>query len=210
MNTLKIELLPIFYGVESILKEDLEKILNEYLDARRDVGTTSAPIAYYIRNDFRNHIIQYATNPNYRISASAGRGTLAKVPWLSINPLDLHLNVDVVYLFREDMSGVYICLRSFFYQDILNKYGEDVETFIETSAKSYKKFLERSGLLNDDLLFNIDLKEQYFNSNINLHKLGAIVAKFYDSSNIPSDDELINDLKYFLRLFLNRFLFFSL
>ena len=39
-----------------MLKEDLEKVLDEYLDAKNKSNTTSEPIAHYITKDIRNHL----------------------------------------------------------------------------------------------------------------------------------------------------------
>ena len=98
-----------------ILKEDFEKVLNEYLDAKENGGKTSHPIAKFISNNLKNDINTLLGAPKCG-KGSAGIGSLANMPWLdftlpgAMNKLGA---VNVAYLFKPNMAGFYLTFRAF-------------------------------------------------------------------------------------------------
>ncbi len=100
------------------------------------------------------------------------------------------------------MTGFYLTLRVFYNHNfkissINSKY------YVKAKADSIRDFLTKYNFNNSDFLFNIDLCSDNILSTI--HESGTILAKYYDSQDIPSEKELINDLNFFIDL--NEFIF---
>ena len=135
------------------------------------------------------------------MGSSAGRGNLALVPWVDFGddtPDNQDLRINLVYNFKADMSGVYLILRVHFYQPDQNKYGKYLSLFLDNKSRYMREFLDENYKLRDDLLYEVDLAS---NQNMpKLHSDATIVAKYYEKGNIPSTDELVDDINYFLEL----------
>lgn len=96
------------------------------------------------------------------------------------------------------MSGVYLILRVHFYQPDQNKYGKYLSIFLDNKSRYMREFLDENYKLRDDLLSAVDLAS---NQNMpKLHSDATIVAKYYEKGNIPSTEELVADINYFLEL----------
>ena len=96
------------------------------------------------------------------------------------------------------MSGVYLILRAHFYQPDQNKYGKYLSIFLDNKSRYMREFLDENYKLRDDLLSEVDLAS---NKNMpKLHSDATIVAKYYEKGNIPSTEELVADINYFLEL----------
>ena len=52
-----------------MINEDFQKVLDEYLQARKENGYTSAPIAHHIQQTLKNEIADIVDNPDYKITA---------------------------------------------------------------------------------------------------------------------------------------------
>ena len=68
-----------------------------------------------IRNEAPEEIKGILDDKNYLVKGSPGMGNWAQLPWIAIfNPNitnGAHSGYYIVYLFREDMEGVYISLN---------------------------------------------------------------------------------------------------
>ena len=145
--------------------------------------------------------MQKALGQNRFVGSSAGRGNLALVPWVDFGddtPDNQDLRINLVYNFKADMSGVYLILRVHFYQPDQNKYGKYLSLFLDNKSRYMREFLDENYKLRDDLLYEVDLAS---NQNLpKLHSDATIVAKYYEKGNIPSTEELVDDINYFLEL----------
>ena len=145
--------------------------------------------------------MQKALGQNRFVGSSAGRGNLALVPWVDFGddtPDNQDLRINLVYNFKADMSGVYLILRVHFYQPDQNKYGKYLSLFLDNKSRYMREFLDENYKLRDDLLSEVDLAS---NQNMpKLHSDATIVAKYYEKGNIPSTEELVADINYFLEL----------
>ena len=97
------------------------------------------------------------------------------------------------------MTGVYLSLRVYFYSGLSHKYGKYSSTYIKNKSGHIRDFLAESNKLMDDLLIEIDLEDD--GQLAKVHSLGTIVAKYYDAANIPSTEELVRDVNYFLDIY---------
>ena len=191
----------IIKGGKPILKEDLEKVLNEYLNARETNGTTSHPIAYFINDDFKEDFENAFGGPNVYINSSAGQTNLAFVPWVAIADnvyKEREIGLDVAYLFKSDMTGVYLSLRVFLTSAIGNKYGDNLSNYIKNKSRHIREFLEENNKITN-LRYDVDLASD--SKTPKRHSLGNIVAKYYEKNNIPSTEILKEDMNNFLEIY---------
>lgn len=186
-----------------MLREDLQKVLDEYLIAKTKNGTTSSPIANYITKDIRNHINDILDSDKYLCGSSAGKGNMAEIPWIDFGiKLDddaKFKNVNVAYFFKADMSGVYLTLRAFYFGELENKYQQELPNFLKSQSIHIKELIEKTDFKTDDL--NKDEIDLATNSaTAKRHNSGIIYSKYYESGDLPSEETLISDLKRFLEL----------
>ena len=135
---------------------------------------------------------------NYTCYGSVGQmNRWANVPWISIMDKDITTTARdgfyITYLFKKDMSGFYISLMwtiDFFNNIQLNK--EDIsDEFKNLIRSSFKDF---------DFLEEVDLCDKCQGLK-KKKKKSVIIAKEYDLSNFPTEDELEKDLKDFMKVY---------
>ena len=181
-----------------MINEDFQKVLDEYLQARKENGYISAPIAHHIQQTLKNGIANIVDNPDYKITASAGVGRLSEIPWVgAFNPKQNN-NVASGYFFKADMTGVYLVLKVFYYEKLKNKYGKYLSDYLKTKTRHIRKLLENSQLDIDSFDESFDLNSK--SKTADIHQHGIILCKFYEKNNIPCDDILINDLKQIIEI----------
>ena len=184
-----------------MLKELFERVLKEYKSARTE-NFTGHPIANILRNEIPGQIKQDIYNTNkYKISGSAGQGNWTYSPWVAI--LDKEITESpqkgyyLVYLFREDMKGVYLSLNQGM-TEIKDQYGSNkTKKVLKARAEEYREELGEYS----ELLDSIDLKPINSSSNSVFYEDGNVYAKYYDLSDLPSDKIILNDLNLFLDLY---------
>lgn len=174
-----------------ILKEDFEKIFREYLPQREKYRTVSAPIAYFIRNELKDDFIDLIDGefPYCEIYPTAGTRNLAHCPQLSFkSDLGCDLRLHFVFIFKADMSGVYLSMR--------NLDRLDPDEILKTKRDVYQYCIKKH-LPDFEFLESIDLKSDTpFSVS---YKKSTIISRFYDKDNIPSDDVLIEEIKEFIK-----------
>lgn len=130
----------------------------------------------------------------YRVRGSVGQfETWTGLPWIALLRRNRAENAKkgyyIVYLFRNDLSGVYISLN------------QGVTYFNEKYKKSANENLNRiSSILRSNLhtipagsIDAIDLKSD--SPLAGNYKNGHICGFYYDNNNIPKNNQLIEDLK---------------
>jgi len=98
------------------LRDAIVKVLSEAPVARGQ-PFRDHPLASFFRTDFAKVVetIISGASPSLRVEGSPGAGNWASVPWVAL--LDPTITVSTqngvypVFLFREDMSGVYLSLN---------------------------------------------------------------------------------------------------
>lgn len=105
-------------------------------------------------------------------------------------------DVSVGYWFKEDLSGAYLCLN--YNPDDSKKksaYDEDAKT-IEKTAHAFKQLLAEGNFGTD----KIKLSDKH-TPTVSRCEKGMIVYRFYDFSDLPSEDELKADLLHYYDLY---------
>lgn len=177
-----------------MLRESLKRIMTEWPKATKE-KFTNHPIANAIRHEFRNVIISIIAEkyPNYIVSASAGAGGWANVPWISIlNPEITKTTQDgiyPVYLFCADGNGVYLSLNQGTTTP-KNEYGKTRSDKQSNACVNKIRLdvpqLAEWGRKKIELRASTALGKSYENSNI--------AARYYSVNSLPSEEELKEDL----------------
>lgn len=220
-------------GIEIILENYgyFRKIVRKEEKRRMDIGFKPERIQFddhYKKNLLTNliyrglskncirKIIDETDLKNKFSSKGSKRNTnLTITPFLSIkennaNILETNINLPkdyyITYLFRTDMSGVYLTLM--WGADEVKEYQNKNDfIFVKRSQDSIiKKYEYITGNKFDFNKFStapIDLKcgQSYSCNDEKKYEEGVIFSKFYHKDNIPSNDILSNDLKDYLKLY---------
>ncbi|QHN08080.1 DUF3578 domain-containing protein [Methanothermobacter sp. THM-2] len=176
------------------LKEKFQKILNEYKNARKGVFT-GHPLAKLLRTDLPDELKKIVPESDYLIKGSAGQGNWAIIPWVAIMDPNITDTTQkgfyIVYLFKEDMEGVYLSLHQGV-TEIASTY-KDPEKVLKERAVALRTHVKDLEYLNEISLG----KTRY----APLYEAGNIIAKYYPSNKLPNDDELVSDLQEFLDIY---------
>lgn len=178
------------------IRNILKSVVTEYQQAKKE-SLKGHSMGEILRNKMREALIKRANlDPNiYHLVGSVGQGQWAEIPWLCIFIKDLTISATrgyyIVYLFNADGSGLYISLNQgwTYFKD---KYGTKIgREKIRKTASIVRDKLNtvpyNMKLLNIDLKGKRDLAKGY--------ELGHICGRYYDIDNLPSEEEIINDLQ---------------
>ena len=175
----------------SVLRDDFERVFRDYLPQRKKYVKINAPIAYFIRyellTDFTNLVDSHFTYSG--TNATVGQGNLAHCPQLFFwDDYGCDLGLIFMFIFRGDMSGVYLSMR----------YGGrfDSDESLKIKRDVYQYWIKKH-YPDIEFLESIDLASNTRDS-ISYEK-STIISKFYPNDNIPDDDVLIEDMKEFIK-----------
>jgi 5-methylcytosine-specific restriction enzyme A len=183
--------------MEQILKEPISEYL---IEKSKDFGGN------HLANKFRNEFPQEIENllidkTRYKVVGSPGKGNWTDCPWIAI--LDLIITKSPqkgyypVFLFKSDMSGVYLSLNQGV-TDVIENYKRDAKDVLKLRAKDFRARLKFE---KTEYLTKIDLKSSV--KNAKHYQAGNIIAKYYSSDNLPEKEQLISDIKKFLEFYEN-------
>lgn len=182
----------------------MQNLINEILANYKKSKTENFknnPMGQIFRNTFPKKIENLLSldQSTYKISGSIGQGQWAEIPWVSIFFNSITSTATngyyIVYLFKSDMSGVYLSLNQG-WTYFKNKYG---------TKKGKEKIKETSKIIRNKLYplpSKFDLPEINLSASRPLGKgyeSGHICGCYYDKSNIPTTEILINDLEELLK-----------
>lgn len=181
------------------MKNTIEEILNNYLLARKE-NFAGHPMQQTVNYEFKNQIEQQLNDENILIKGSVGKGQWASVPWLCVFDKRITNTAQkgfyIVYLFSEDMSGVYLSLNQGY-----TWYSNTFKSEANNTVKSVSDYL-RTKLRSDISNFPEDSINLHTNQKLGKgYQLGNIISKYYPKDNIPSQNDLINDLYKLIGIF---------
>ena len=138
----------------------------------------------------------FVDDQKYKIKGSCGASYKAEVPWIGIFNKDItetaQKGIYIVYLFKTDMSGFYLCLG----QGVTNfeKYGKNKEKYMIKMAKYFKeltntKIFSKNGI---DLNSNTSIGKDYCKVNV--------LSKYYSKERINEYD-FKNDLVELIKIY---------
>jgi len=183
-----------------MIQQNLDVILERYTQARMGEPFNGEHELFSNFEAIREELSQseaVQSRPHLRVKYGAGQGNWARVPWIAL--LDSRENATIqkgvycVYLFRQDMSGVYITFNQGV-TDLIKQNGR---------PRAHQELQKRAEAM---LQYCTDLPSKGFSlgKGIDLRAdpgLGAdyeystIAYKFYEASRIPTDTIIISDLE---------------
>lgn len=154
-------------------------------------------LAKQIRHEFPNSISEILNN-RYKVSGSAGMSKWAKVPWIGIFDEEISTSAqagyDVVYLFAEDMQGVYLSVnQGYTYFRNLYKNSTNAISRVTNYWKHQLDNLPRRFSFDNIYLCSYHNKT----TSAGLPKgyaEGNICSVYYSIENLPEETVLIDDL----------------
>jgi len=186
-----------------MIRDYLEEILTHYEDARKQ-NFVNNPLVHSLKHDFPAYLKKITDNSNkYRFDGSAGQGNFAYVPWVAVYNKTVTESIQkhyhVIYLFREDMKGVYLSLNQGI-TDIKSQTSNNNEAKELLRSRANKSRIILENILSEKLLDNIDLGVKH-SPHAHFYEAGNILAKFYPLDDLPSENILEADFKELIKLY---------
>jgi 5-methylcytosine-specific restriction enzyme A len=185
-----------------VLRESIDRILNEYKTALTETFT-GHPLAKVVRGVLPTYLTSAIDDPSrYLVKGGAGQGNWARCPWVAIFDISITTSAQEgyypVYLFREDMTGVYLSLNQGV-TSIKDRYKADSKDVLKIRANDFRAQIGALPKGLDET--EIDLKPSSASNDSAFYEAGNICAHFYKANSLPSETQLLADLKQVLGLY---------
>jgi 5-methylcytosine-specific restriction protein A len=183
------------------IRNSIELVLTEYPVAKKQ-EFANHPLAALIRGEVPIVIRAEVEKPErYTFKGSAGQGNWSQAPWIAVFDILITNTAQrgyyPVYLFREDFSGLYLSLNQGV-TDIKQMYPSPKEA-LKIKAVDYRTQIGGQSPRFPES--NIDLRPSSPSNLSAFYEAGNICAKFYETNNLPSEEELITDLQSILQIY---------
>ena len=145
----------------------------------------------------------------FAVRSSAGCGGWAKVPWIAVShPSEsTQAGLYLQYLFRADMSGVYLCLgqgtsklKAAFGGPAASKHLLHVASFVREKCRALAKCDAQFAASGFDLSGNIELRSGVGGLGGDYER-ACIICRFYDYKKLPPEAELLGQLQQLMRVY---------
>ncbi len=206
-KTLEFVCFPITKGVTIMnnngnLKSILEKFINDYSAAKNETFAQN-PFGAFVRNDIPNAI--YSTgivNPDqYLITASVGQGNWATVPWVCIFDKTITTSatrgIYIVYLLSKDTNTLYLTFNQGCTEISSIHSKKDTIKIMREKANEIIQAVDSRGFKTDE---EINLGSG-LTQLAEFYQKGTIFYKAYKKGEVPSENELQNDLRNMLTVY---------
>jgi 5-methylcytosine-specific restriction protein A len=184
-------------------QQGLEGILSNYVRARSqerlEAGHPLWRHAKQLGRELENSAIVH-DRADINVRWSFGQGAWARIPWLDRRVAKAtSAGVYVIYLFREDMSGVYATLNQGITQEKDSLGADAARISIRQRSEKLREFardLDKAGfLLGNDL----DLRTEHGLGKD--YKHGTVAYRLYESGKVPTTSALLEDLRLLLEAY---------
>jgi 5-methylcytosine-specific restriction protein A len=185
------------------LDDTLSRVLIEYDNSTHD-DFADHPLAKFIRHEAPSIIRAIiGKNDRYIVEGSAGHGNWARIPWIAVFDRFITESAQqgyyVVYLFKEDLSGVYISLNQGV-TFIKKKYGADAKTSLR--ARAHDLIAQLGKPIIGWKSGPIDLANSIPGNLGAYYEQGAIYSKYYPQTSLSANTILERDLADSLDMYL--------
>lgn len=187
-------------SVENI-NDSLELILNNYKLAKNGNKKSQKNVLNILNGTLPDYLSK-KTDKLYKIYSS-GNDKWHYCPYVAL--MDERVTETptkgfyINYMFREDMSGVYLALRQGVTK-IKNEYGIESLEILKSRANKYNEKIKKSTELINEFSDSIDLKKKDAEF-ATFYEAGNICSKLYLKDNLPSEEEMESDLEKILELY---------
>lgn len=180
----------------------LRHVLTGYAEARA-APFAGHPMANFLRDDFAQAIEAAIPDPDsYKVIGSPGKGNWARGAWGAIlDPTITSTAQDgyyPVYLFREDLRGVYLSLNQG-KTVVQARYKADAKRVLKARAEDFR--LQLGSIPAPFNAEPVDLASSGPQENTAFYEAGNICSRYYAASAIPSAEELERDLRAMVLLY---------
>lgn len=177
----------------SNLRTGFLKIMNEYLEAKRD-SFASHLLGSFVRREITKEIekLTFIDKNQYTVTGSVGQGNWASVPWIAVLNKNITTSTQrgyyIVYLFSEDMQRLYLTLA----QGVTETSKEEMEGIKReireaiTMSEKVKK--------DDDIFLGTSQKARGYADST-----AAYIS--YSVQEMPGEEELVEDLREMIQYY---------
>lgn len=176
-----------------------KEFLETYLDGEK-YDNKDKEYHKILCHNIPEHIKIFVDEEQYKVKGSCGASYKADVPWIGVFNKNItetaQKGIYIVYLFKTDMSGFYLCLG----QGVTNfeKYGKNREEYMVKVANYFKKLTDtqifsKNGI---DLNSRTPIGKNYCKVNV--------LSKYYDKEKIEKYDfkqDLIELVKIYEQIY---------
>lgn len=180
------------------VRQVLLDVLTNYLTARTSsIWGKDVPMYSRFMHNFPDELKPViAHNSHLRLKPSTGNGNWADVPWLAFlhdqETTQITRGVHAIYLFRADMSGVYLAVGlgiTEFKEQFKGTWQAVVKAKVAELSRDFAG-LAAAGFSFDPSGFDLRSKTQRGQS----YGPGITAYKFYDKDHLPNDEAIQADL----------------
>lgn len=190
------------YGIdfnENFFYNSFVHILENYRSFQEN-DTTSGEFYSFYTKGFRKFIENKCNNfigfsKDFKVTEST-QTHMSKIPWYGIS--FNNENFLVYYLFDYELDGFYISIGL---KNNDNINDDNLEDYVNKLKFLLKNNFDDGLFYEDDVELNPPSDDAERQKKANFFKKATLFSKFYEKSNLPSEDIFINDLKYFLKIY---------
>ena len=184
------------------MKDIIEKILNEYIAAQKQTFAGHA-MGTFFRNQIPNAIYQtgIVDSKTHLITGSVGQGNWATVPWVCIFDRTITTSatkgVYIVYLLAKDGKTLYLTFNQGCTEIRQSNSKSNTIRIMRQKAAEIVSKIDSRGFASDDRIdLGLGLTEL-----AELYQKGTIFYKAYRQGNVPSNEELKDDLRRMMDIY---------
>ena len=185
------------------LREDFLAVLGNYTAATRE-DFAGHSLAGFLRNGLPNSIRSAIPGDSelLLVKGSAGQSKWVRGPWVAVyNRLiteSAQRGFYPVYLFAEDMRGVYLSLNQAM-TEAKERYRADAKTALRARAENFRAMLGSN--IQPFGSQPIDLAPSSASNDTAFYEAGNICSVFYPADQMPEDPVLVSHLMRVLDLY---------
>ena len=183
-----------------MIGKDFQEILQNYIKEKKKKYKDNK-FAKKMRRSFKNDLNDLVSelveeSSDYKVKVSPGQDKWADIPWAGVREINTASSFTegfyVVYLFKKDMTGVYLSLN----QGNWKIKGNKSKILESRASKLREKIAEVPSGFNSK---PIELKGEVAYQK--LYEVGNVVSKFYDKNALNSEEIVKGDLNNILSLY---------
>ncbi len=187
--------------MEQQFRTAIDKFLDSYVEAKKETFA-GHPFGVFVRNEIPN--VLYNTkliNPDeYLITGSVGQGNWAMIPWICIFDRSVTTSatkgVYIVYLLSKDGESLYLSFNQGC-TDIRNNHSKkETIQIMHDNATRIREKIDGRGFSSDKIFLGDSLTELG-----ELYQEGMIFYKKYKRGEVPTEEELQNDLRNMMHIY---------
>lgn len=186
-----------------MIQQKFEVILQRYVQARSTPFSGSHELCKVfeeVQDEF-SRLTALSSRPYLKVKFGVGKGNWARVPWIAFldQSVTIQNGVYCVYLFRQDMSGVYITFNQGV-TELINQNGRPrAHQELRRRAQTIQQYCPNISLNGFSLGNGIDLR---VDAGLGAdYEHSTIAYKLYETGRVPEDSSIIADLESVLNAY---------